>query len=302
MLFVPSTRGFVGKGVPVSSFSFATPPLALAGDTRIQVSSPVANVPGSGASASATGGNSPQVSANGSTWGNLATINPGGTIYARADASNSWNTPSTTTVTVGLGSASFTITTATIPTYNVSVYNVASGLPGSNYSTPNVSTGSNYPGIPSVGSAGSISGTPSAFQVSATARSGFGQVQSVTVSLGSYSSTWTITNVPAPSMSLGSANIHGASPGAGPYGNLLTVSGMVAGLSYTLDATGGGNPRFSRNQITYTSTLTLTSADNGNPVTLGVMAPNSTGQTNTATVTISCGSASATGPSWSVST
>src|SRR5262245_25789067 len=101
MLFAPATRGFIGKGTPIPSFAFVDPPPLPAGTTQIIVSSPVSNLQAA-ASASASGGLTPQVAAGASgPWGSLATINPGGTVYARANASASWNTSSTTTVTVG---------------------------------------------------------------------------------------------------------------------------------------------------------------------------------------------------------
>ena len=301
---LPTAEGFLGAGEPVVSFAFTDPPLQVAGATNIAVSSPVANLPAT-TTATIAGGVNPQVSATGTgAWAATASIAVGGTIYARAGASTSWNVASTSTVTIGTGQASFTITTATIPTYNMASRNVSPAVPGQTYTTASMATGSNYSGIPSASGSGSpgTAGSPSAFTVHADASYNFGNVRTIAVTLGTYTSNWTLTTPNTPSMSLSGANITGAATGQGPYGNLLTVNGMAAGVTYTLDASGFGNPRFSRNQTNWVSTLNVTSADNGNAVFFGMDSSNLHNTTNTGTITISLGAASATGPSWSITT
>jgi hypothetical protein len=303
MLFVPSSRGFVSKGVAIPSFSFATPALQVAGAGPVVASSPVANLLAT-TTATVSGGINAQVSATGTSgWGTTASIPVGGTVWVRANASNSWNTSSTCTVTIGLGSATYTLTTATQPNYAIADINNAT--PGASVTTASVATGSNYAGLP-VSPGNTVNGVPLSFNVTATAPNNFNQSSAEPVTMGqgpgAYSDSFNINNINAPTAGQQDHPLTGAVPGSGPYGELVSVSGMVAGPTYTISVSGQGTPQLSWDQRTWYTALTLTSANNGQNFTLHMNAPSGSGHTNTATLTISCGSASANVGTWSVST
>jgi len=262
VIITPAARGFIG-GVGSLGLVFSNPAVQLPNAVGV-VSSAISSA---GGTASISGGISPQVSANGTTWGSTATIAPGGIVYARSNAPSGWGAFVTVTVTVGAKQGTFAVLSCTEPTFSFPA--ISGAAPGTAAATVSQPTGCNLGGTVTLTSSASTGPTASPnpvmplgnLVVNYIGRAGWGLSDTIGVSLNGYTASFAVSTPPLPAFIWGSSQSVMDATGAGTYANNTLKFAGIAG-NYTFSAIGTGSPQVSRDGVNWYSSMTLTPADN----------------------------------------